>query len=328
MDITGTLRVFPEELLQYKYNLMKNGKRILVSGATGAVGEKLIDQLLRSGYEINALTRSPSLSHGASEKPGLRWFYWNIDTAYIDPQSVIGIHSIVHLSGENIGAKPWTKKRKKAIYNSRVTAMELIWDLIRKNPSDHDLQAVISASASGYYSPNQTGVMTEEAEQGTGFLGNICAAWEDVVQDEAEKMGIRPVSLRCGVILTKHTGLLHLMGQLFKYRIAAKLGSGRQFMPWVHLDDVVNAYHYSIENEDINGVYNVAAEQQITQSDFMNALSRHLDRKIWVPNIPAFLIRLALGEQSALVLDSMRLSSKKLRAAGFRFKFDKIDQAL
>lgn len=300
----------------------------MVSGATGMVGKKMIEMLLAAGHSVHALTRRPDKLPQHSSDQRLKYFFWDADAKKIDPRCVDGIDAVIHLAGENIGAKPWTKKRKAAIYKSRVDSMELILQAIIANPAKHQIDSLISASASGYYRANTGEILHEEALQDQGFLGKTCVAWENVVQEGGTALGVRAVSLRCGVILSPHAGLLKLMIDLFKYNVATILGNGKQYMPWVSLQDTANAYIHALNQSEMTGSYNLAATEHVTTKNFMNTLARHLKRRLWLPRIPAFLIKLGMGQQSTLVLDSVRLSNTKLRDTGFDFHFDKLDDAM
>lgn len=278
--------------------------------------------LLQKGYNIHHLSRNPEL-HG---NPRIRVFRWDIEKNEIDEQCIAGVNAIIHLAGENIAEKRWTAKRKQQIIRSRTASIDLLYNLIRQN-ADHQIETIVSASAIGYYGDRDDILLTEESEPGNGFLTRACLEWEKAV-DEGEKLNIRVVKLRAGIILTDAGGALPEIANPVRKGLGAALGNGKQWMSWIHIQDVNRMYAYAVENQQITGTYNMTAPQPVTNSEMTKSLAQILDKKLWLPNVPAFSLKLLLGEMSTLVLDSAKVSSSKIQSNGFTFNFPEITGAL
>jgi uncharacterized protein (TIGR01777 family) len=281
-------------------------KTILISGGTGLVGRHLAEKLKDKGYCVTVLSRA---SGSVTEKAA-------IETA----------DCIIHLAGANIGDKRWTKKRRQLIIDSRVKTGQLIFDKIKENKNR--LKAFISASAIGYYGTITTDTIFSETDQPSGdFLGETCRQWEQSA-DSFEKFGIRIVKIRTAVVLTKQGGALARMIKPVKFGIGSAIGSGKQFMPWIHLDDLCGIYIKAIEDTKMNGAYNAVAPDHKTNRDFIETLARVLKKPFWFPNVPALLLKLIFGKMSDILLHGSRVSSDKIIQAGYRFKFTNLESAL
>ncbi|WP_256008986.1 TIGR01777 family oxidoreductase [Desertivirga xinjiangensis] len=293
-------------------------KTILITGGSGLIGKSLTELLLQSGYEVFHLSRN----HRAI--PGVKVFRWAPEENEIDTACIQGVQAIVHLAGENIGARPWTNDRKKKIIESRTQSIRLIYNLLEKHP-EHQVQSVISASAVGIYGDRGDEILTETSSPGSDFLAITCKEWERAV-DEAK--GLRVVKLRTGVVLSNAASALQKMDKPVKLGMGSSLGSGKQWMPWIHLDDITALYLFALENETLTGAFNAATSNPLTNIDLTRAIASHLNKSLWAPAVPAFILRVILGHMSAIVLNSTKTSNGKIKEAGFRFKFDTIDQAL
>lgn len=297
-------------------------KTILVTGGTGLLGKPLTSHLLEKGYTIHLLSRSDR----KSDNVNIKTFTWDVYKREIDPKCINGIDAVIHLSGENIAEKPWTKERKKKIIESRTQSIGLIYDLLRKT-KDHQCKAVISASAIGFYSDRGDEVMTEKDKPGNNFLAQSCIAWERAA-DEGNNLQLRVVKFRTGVVLSADGGAYPQLNQLVKSGFGASLGSGKQWFPWIHIRDVIRMYDFALENEQLKGVYNMAAPNPVTNKELTKAIAKKYKKLLWLPNVPAFVLRVLMGEMSIMVLGSTRTAADKIQKAGFTFDFLTIDDAL
>lgn len=302
---------------------------VLITGADGLVGRTLIPKLIASGYKVNALSRKKNqLPYNPETENDLSYFYWDVKNEKIDLACVEGVSSVVHLAGENIGAKKWSARRKKEIMDSRVDSINLIYNLLRKIKT-HQVKSVLSASATGYYADSTDNrVLYEDSPASPDFLGKVCVSWEAAVQQGGKDLGLRTVLFRKGVILAPNAGLITKLAPMVRKGLGVVMGSGKQWMPWVHIDDVCEAYLWALRQDNIVGVYNLVAPQQVTFSVFMRSFAEKFGKSIWLPSIPAFLLKAGMGSMSALVLANVRVSSSKLQRDGFSFRFDTLKKAL
>jgi len=294
-------------------------KSILLTGGTGSLGSALTQALLEKRYSVNHLSR------GSGNNPRVKTFLWDVNKKQIEPQCVDGVDTIVHLAGAGIAEKRWTEERKREIISSRTESIRLIYQLLKNRK--HQIKSVISASATGYYSDRGDNLMTEESVPSDDFLGECCIQWENAV-DEGRELGLRILKYRTGVVLSEKGGALPQLAAPIKFGFGAPLGSGNQWIPWIHLDDVVNLYVHAIEHEDLAGVFNMVAPNPVTNKQLTKAVAKQLHRPLWLPNVPAFALKLALGEMSTVVLGSTKVSAQKIEEAGFQFKFNNIEEAL
>lgn len=294
------------------------GKHILITGGTGLIGKPLTQLLLDKGYTVSHLSRK------AANNLQVKTFLWDVDQGKIDQNCIKGVDIIIHLAGAGIADGRWTDKRKQEILSSRTKSIELIYSLLKKHP--HQVKKVISASATGYYCDRGDELLTEQSPPMVDFLGRCCVAWEMHV-DKGEALGLKTLIFRTGVVLTDDGGALKQLALPIKFGFGAVLGSGRQWVPWIHLQDAVDMYLYGVEN-DLTGVYNMVAPNPVTNFKLTVATAIQLNRPLWLPKVPAFALQLALGEMSAVVLYSTKVSAEKIEKAGFNFKFPTIKEAL
>ena len=296
-------------------------KTVLITGASGLIGKPLSQLLIEKGFTVHQLSRSLSKSN-----TGAKIFKWDISRMEIDPKCIENVDAIINLAGEGIADKAWTHKRKQQIIKSRTGSLKLLHDVLKDHP-DHAVKTFISASAVGHYGDRKNEVLTEESEPGTDFLANTCLAWERAA-DKIENLGIRLVKLRTGVVLTPLGGALPQLAKPIKLGFGAALGSGKQWVPWIHLDDVITMYLYALENEEIRGIYNMAAPFPVTNKELTRAIAKHLHKRLWLPRVPEIALRILLGEMSRVVLNSNRTSVDKIEKAGFKFKYPTLESAL
>jgi len=294
-------------------------KNILLTGGTGLVGCNLTKLLLEQGYVVSHLSRKPG------KNPKVKTYLWDIHKGQIDADCIDGVDTIVHLAGAGIVDKRWTNKRKKELIESRTKSIRLIYELLGKK--EHRVNTVVSASATGFYSDRGDELLTETSKPANDFLGECCIAWEKAV-DEGEELGLRIVKFRTGIVLNKKGGALPKMSMPIKLGIGSPLGSGRQWIPWIHWHDVVRLYLYGIMHSKLTGTYNMVSPNPVTNRELTRALAKQLHRPLWVPNVPAFVLKLALGEMSVAVLGSTKVSAQKIIDNGFKFEYPELQGAL
>jgi uncharacterized protein len=293
-------------------------QHILLTGGSGAIGGHLTNRLLEKGYRVSHLSRSPG------KDPRVQTFLWDVVKGGIDAKCIHGIDTVVHLAGAGIAEKRWTEKRKKELIESRAKSIGLIYTLLREKT--HPVKSVISASAIGYYSDRGDELMTEDSAPSNDFLAKCCMEWELAV-DKGKELGLRVAKLRTGVVLAK-VGALAAMDKPIKLGLGSPVGSGKQWVPWIHWRDVIDIYLWAIENPEIEGVYNMVAPNPVTNKQLTRAIAKLLHKPLWLPNVPAWALKLALGEMSTLVLGGTKVSAQKIQDAGYVFKFPKLEGAL
>jgi len=323
---------------------------IMITGGTGTVGKRLTEMLLAKGYAVIVVGRSGSAkptSKGKSSnlssetnQSNLRYAQWNVDAQTIEESAISAADYIIHLAGAGVADKRWSEARKNEIANSRINSCELIVKSLSMIPNK--VKAVISASAIGWYGPDlttskesplgnlglhRTG-FKEEAKPYLDFLGNTCKAWEESIAP-VTALGKRLVILRTGIVLSNEGGALVEFKKPLLFKTAAILGSGNQMISWIHVDDLCNQYIFAIEHEQINGVYNAVAPHPVSNKTLTIELAKKICGSWYIPfYVPAFLLKIALGEMSIEVLKSATVSSHKIEAAGFQFQYPNISDAL
>lgn len=295
-------------------------KHILITGGTGLIGRKLTGLLLSKGYRVNHLSRQ------LGTNPEVNTFLWDVHKGQIDERCINGVDTIVHLAGANVSDGRWTDKRKKEIIESRAKSIGLIYKLLKAKPQ-HKVKTVISASGISYYGDRANNLLTENSAPGTDFLANVSLQWEHAV-DGGEVLGLRLAKFRTGMVLDAHGGALPVLAKPIKLGIGVVLGSGKQWVSWIHLEDAVNMYLFAIENENINGDYNMVAPNPATNQQLIKAVAKELHRPLWLPRVPGFILELAMGEMSSMVLCSQKASAQKIEEAGFKFKYPTLTWAL
>ncbi len=295
-------------------------KKIVISGGSGLIGSALAIKLVTNGYEVVILTRSNSVKKPVT---GIRFVQWDAKTSGEWESELEGSDSVVNLAGENIGGGLWTDKRKKRILNSRLAGGSALVSAIKKCSTKPEL--FIQASAIGIYGISETMKMEENSPLGNDTLSKIARQWEGSTSD-LELSGFRRAIIRSGIVLDLKEGAFPLV--LLPYRIffGGRLGSGRQWFSWIHLQDEVDAIAYIIENK-LEGVFNLTAPYPVTNNELGKIISKVLKRPNWFP-VPGILLRLLLGEMSTLVLDGQQVLPDQLIKAGYKFTFEQIEPAL
>ena len=306
---------------------------VLITGGTGLVGTRLTQILLEKGYAVRVLGRQPLTVDGQqstvnSQRLAVNHFVWNIGTQTIDPAAITGTDYIVHLAGAGVADKGWTKSRKAEIVNSRTQSSALLVKALKEIPNN--VKAVVSASAIGWYGPDKKDAVpfTEDAVHDTAFLGDTCYKWENSIQPVVS-LNKRLVKLRTGIVLSNEGGALHEFKKPLKSGIAAILGNGSQVISWIHIDDLCRMLIYAIENEKLNGVYNAVAPMPVSNKTLTLSLAKLIRKSFYIPvYVPAFILKIVLGQMSIEVLKSATVSCDKIKKEGFTFLYPSIDSAL
>lgn len=296
---------------------MENSRsHILIAGGTGLIGKKLSRKLRDSGYTISILTRNKSLCESRS---AYRW--WNPDQGEIDENALQDIDVIINLCGAGIADKAWKPERKIELLNSRVNPAKVLFELSKKKGN---IKHYISASGVNCYPVNTQNVVREEDAYGSDYLSSLVQSWETAALQFEQQC---PVTLlRISAVLSENGGALAKMKPLFKWGLGSPLGSGKQPFTWVHEDDLMEAIVH-IEQQQLSGAYNICGET-ITNRAFSKALAKSVKRWMLPIPVPAFMMRLMLGEMSEMLLNGVNTDSQKLQKTGFKFKYDKIEDAL
>ncbi len=294
--------------------------KIVITGATGLIGPRLVRDLVARGDEVTVLSRSPEKATAALDVPAVRWDAEN-DVAPVSALS--GADAVVHLAGAPV-AQRWNAEAKAAIVDSREAGTRhLVAGLAEAHPRPATL---VSSSAVGYYGKHGDELVTEDTAAGTDFLADACVRWEREAQ-AAEELGLRVVRIRTGIVLDASGGALKTMLPPFKAGVGGPVAGGNQYMPWIHLDDIVGLYIAALDDVSWSGVYNGTAPEPVTNKVFSKALGRALHRPAVAP-VPAFAIRLLYGEMAELVTEGQRAVPERALAAGFAFRHPDLDEAL
>lgn len=293
--------------------------KILVTGGTGLVGRHLCRKLLEKGYEVAVLGRT-------RHRGNIPAYIWNLEKKEIEKDALHKVDCIIHLAGAGIAEKRWTSKRRQMIVDSRVNTGKLILKEIQEK--NHHLKVFISASGVGYYGQETTDhVFEEDHLPGNGFLAETCVKWEQMANGFNE-IGIRTVLLRTGVVLAGDGGALSKMMKAVKLGIGSAIGTGCQYMPWIHIDDLCGVYIKAIEDTGMKGAYNAVSPDHKTNKEFTRTLAKVLKKPFWFPNIPAFVLRILLGKMSELLLNGSRVSADKIGSAGYIFLYPNLERAM
>lgn len=287
---------------------------VLVAGGSGLVGSFLCKKLKAKKYQVAILSRDPNT------KSPYKVFGWD------DDKAVQWADVIVNIAGAGVIDARWTRKYKKAIVDSRVKTTEKLFKQVQK--SNTNLKAYISASAIGYYGMKTSDKVFRESDKpGRDFLARVCEKWE-AAADKFKRLKVRTVKIRTAVVLSPKGGALAPLARLTKFFLASPIGSGKQYFPWIHIEDLCDIYIHAIENTKLTGAYNAVSPDHSTNKQFMQALAKTLHRPCWPIHVPSFIMRLILGERASTILQGSRIYSGKIRRSGFEFKYTNLDKAL
>lgn len=288
---------------------------VLISGATGLVGKKLTQELNSKGYNVRILSRKKSEDH----------FYWNLQDNFIDPKAFENLDAIIHLAGAPISDK-WTKEYKKELYDSRIKTADLLFDHSKKHAPN--LKTFITSSGTNFYGTfTSDKIFSENDPSGNDFLGELCRDWE-AAAEKFKELGTRVVGVRTAAVLSEKGGMLEKLMPLAKLNLASPLGSGKQIVPWIHIDDLVRIYIYTLENENLKGAFNAVAPEIVNNKTFTKSIAKVMNKSMILPNVPAFMLKLILGEMSSIALEGSAISAEKIQDSGFKFQFPDLNSAL
>ncbi len=291
----------------------------MITGASGLVGSRLTNLLLENGYEVVHLSRK-------AKQGKVPAYAWDIPAGVLDQNAFNGVGAVIHLAGAGVADQRWTAKRKREILDSRVKSTQLLIHHLKTRA--HHVSTFVSASAIGVYGFGLSNeVFTEESKPGKDFLAQVVTAWEREAQS-AQALGIRTVILRIGIVLSKDGGALKEMTKPIGFGVGAPLGTGRQLMSWIHIDDLCRMFLLALEHEAIVGIYNATGVQPVSNKEFTQAVARVLKKPLFLPAVPAFVLKLALGEMADMILNGSYVSSEKIQRAGFTFHFTDLHSAL
>lgn len=295
--------------------------KILVTGATGFIGKDLCEKLLNEGHQIHYLTTSKTK---LINKKNYEGFLWDPAKTELDTAALKEVDAIINLAGHTINCQ-WNTTNKAWILNSRINSSDTLYNALKKEKNQ--VKFILNASAIGIYKSSEQNLYNEKSNDfGSDFLADVCKQWEEANQ-RFQNLGIETAIARIGLLLSKETGVLHELNKVVSLGLGACLGNGKQWMSWIHKDDVIGAMAFLL-NQQKSGIYNIVAPQPLHQKAFLEQLAKTKNRRIWLPNIPPSIIKLILGERAALVLSSQQVSSLKLEQNGYTFQFKDLKSTL
>jgi uncharacterized protein (TIGR01777 family) len=303
--------------------------RIAVSGATGAIGRRLVPFLVERGHEVRALTRDAEAAKGRLPETATLREYDPYDTSSVQ-EAIDGCDAVVHLAGENIFGARWTKRRRETIRTSRVITTRVLVQAMhemKKRP-----QTFVCMSAVGFYGPREPhetvdeGTLDADSFAPEDFLAWVCRQWEAAAR-EAERLGVRTVRLRAGVVLMRGDGALAQMEPIFRKNLGGKIASGEQGMSWIHVDDLLALMLFVLESPQVDGPVNATAPRPVSNAEFSRALANALGKSSWL-TVPGFALRLRFGGAAGVLTTGQRVVPTRALQHGFRFRHDTVDAAL
>jgi uncharacterized protein (TIGR01777 family) len=303
---------------QTSTNVKKN-LSVLITGGGGLIGKYLTTLLQDTGYMVSHLSRTGMAGN-------VKTYKWDPENGIIDTEALEGIDFIIHLAGANIGEKRWTGKRKKEIIESRVNSARLLYKTISERAIR--LKGFISASATGIYgSQTSSTIFNEKDPPGEDFLGTVCKKWEEAA-GLFNNSGIRTVIIRSAIVLEKNDSALSKLMMPGRFGFLIRTGSGQQYMPWIHINDLCRIYAKAIEDQEMKGAYNAAAPSHLTHNEFIKILGKVMNLPVLPVPVPGFIIRTILGEMSDVILKGTRVSSEKIIKAGYECRYADLEAAL
>ncbi len=292
---------------------------ILIGGGSGMIGYRLSQLLRDNQHEVIHLSRQ------RQPQAFFPTYQWDTQRGYIDEEAIRRADFVINLAGAGIADKRWTNKRKQLIIDSRVDTTRLLLSYFKK--LDHWPKAFLSSAAIGYYGDRGTTLLHEDDASGSGFLSESCRQWESAIAEVAAS-GLRTVALRTGIVLSSKGGALPRIMLPLRFGLGAYFGNGQQYYSWIHIDDLCRQYIYAIEKDWMAGTFNAVAPNPVSNRTFIRDIAGAMERSVIMLPVPAFALRLVLGEMSHTILDSARVSSQKIEKAGYRFEFPELKGAV
>ena len=308
-------------------------QNVLITGGSGLIGTRLSEILLEKGFSVSHLGRKKvtkiqaKTTNPTGAKSSIRMYNWDIDRGIIDEEALLKADYIIHLAGAGIADKNWSEARKKEIIESRTKSISLITNTLKTIP--HKIKSFISASGIGYYGAN-TGDerIAEQHTAGTDFVADCCIQWE-AAADEIQALSIRTVKFRTGIVLSDKGGALPKLTLPVRWGVGAALGTGKQWQSWIHLDDLCELYVKALTDERIAGSYNAVAPNPITNYELTKLSAEVLKRPFWMPNVPAFALKLVFGEMAEIILGGNYILNKRITLeTDFSYKYVEVKEAL
>lgn len=295
--------------------------KILITGATGLVGSEIVKQCHKKGYVVHYLTTRKNKIKTAENYKG---FYWNPAKNEIDANCLNGVDAIINLAGATV-SKRWTSSYKQLMHDSRIQSLQVLYRLLSEN--EHTVKHVSSASGISIYESSLTEKYSEDSQKiSAAFLGKVVVDWETKA-DKFTELGLTVSKVRTGIVLSKHGGALEKMAQPIKYGIGAPLGSGKQWQSWIHVEDIANMYLFLIE-KNVAGAFNAVADNPVTNKSLTKSIAKQLKKPLFLPNVPAFMLKLLLGEMSTIVLESQFVTNDKIKEKGFKLEYLDLNEAI
>lgn len=295
--------------------------KLVIAGASGFIGSMLVERLWQRGDALVLLSRKP---RSLAAAPNTKWLVWEPGVSGGWEESIDGADGVVNLAGEGIAEKRWTERQKEIIRSSRIDCTRALVHAIAKSKAKPKF--LINASAVGYYGARGEETLTEESAPGKDYLARVCVAWEEEAK-KAQDQGVRVALVRTGIVLAKGKGALAKMVPPFKFFVGGPLGSGKQWMPWIHVEDEIGLILFLIENANAQGSFNATAPNPVTMEEFCSVLGKVLNRPSWA-SVPASALTLLLGEMADMVLAGQRALPKGAEKLGYNFKHPTITEAL
>ncbi|XWN36344.1 MAG: TIGR01777 family oxidoreductase [Balneola sp.] len=291
----------------------------LITGGTGFIGRELREKLLKTGNNLVIITRNPK-KYEDEAATNQRFISWDDDLA----SEMANIDVVINLAGENIFGQRWDEQVKERIYKSRIESTQSLVEAMKL--ADKKPSVFVSASASGIYGDQGDAILTEEYKIADDFLAKVCEDWEKESQ-QAKELGVRVVNPRIGIVFEEGGGALEKMIPPFKFFVGGPIGDGKQYMSWIHRSDLIKALLFPVENEEMEGAYNVCSPNPATMNEVSETLGDVMNRPS-IFRVPKFVLDIVLGEAAQPITDSIRMQPKRLQVAGFKFRFENLEEAL